>query len=183
MQCGSGENMNNTFKTPKGTDLPFLVLKGKQYLQVAHRLVWFREDHPDWAIETNVVSHSDDKTIAKAVIKDPSGRALADGYKQETQKDFSDHLEKALTGAIGRALAVLGYGTAHAQELDEEHRIVDAPVTAPVSRPQYSQPMQPAPQQRAPVAPAPKAPIKPTGVKPHPSTVGMNLIDDGDSFL
>lgn len=32
------------------------------------------------------------------------------------------------TGAIGRALAALGYGTQFAPELNEEHRIVDAPV-------------------------------------------------------
>ncbi len=32
------------------------------------------------------------------------------------------------SGAIGRALAALGYGTQFAPELDEQHRIVDAPV-------------------------------------------------------
>jgi hypothetical protein len=32
------------------------------------------------------------------------------------------------SGAIGRALAALGYGTQFAPELDEQHRIVDSPV-------------------------------------------------------
>ncbi|HTD18454.1 MAG TPA: hypothetical protein VK667_02885, partial [Ktedonobacteraceae bacterium] len=38
------------------------------------------------------------------------------------------YIEKAETGAIGRALAALGYGTQFAPELNEEHRIVDSPV-------------------------------------------------------
>ncbi len=41
---------------------------------------------------------------------------------------FSDYIEKAETGAIGRALAALGYGTQFAPEFNEEHRIVDSPV-------------------------------------------------------
>ena len=46
--------MHKTFKTPKGTELPLLDLRGKDYLMVAHRLVWFREEHSDWTIETEV---------------------------------------------------------------------------------------------------------------------------------
>jgi hypothetical protein len=37
-------------------------------------------------------------------------------------------MEKAETGAIGRALALIGYGTQFAPEMDEEDRIVDSPV-------------------------------------------------------
>ena len=31
------------------------VQGGKEYLPVASRLVWFREEHPDWAIVTEPV--------------------------------------------------------------------------------------------------------------------------------
>lgn len=73
------------YKTSKGTELPLLNLRGKQYLEVKFRLVWFREEHPDF-------------------------------------------IEKAETGSIGRALALIGYGTQFcADELDEGKRIVDAP--------------------------------------------------------
>ena len=49
--------------------------------------------------------------------------------KRETKKDFSDHTEKAETSAVGRALAMLGYGTQFAiSDLDEGDRIVDSPV-------------------------------------------------------
>ena len=30
-----------------------MKLKGKDYLQVAWRLVWFREDHPDWPLNAD----------------------------------------------------------------------------------------------------------------------------------
>lgn len=125
--------MSKVFKTPKGTELPLLNLKGKDYLQVAHRLVWFREEHPDACIRTTLLSVNDDQTLAQAEIhiraKDEKSFELrATGIKRETKKDFPDHTEKAETGAIGRALALMGFGTQFAIELDEGARIVDAPV-------------------------------------------------------
>ena len=123
-----------TFKTPKGTELQILQLKGKDYLQVAQRLVWFREDHPDWTICTEAVALDDKHAIFKAWIQDTSGRTIATGHKREDQAHFGDCMEKAETGAIGRALAYCGYGTQFcADELDEAERIVDAPIEAKAS--------------------------------------------------
>lgn len=104
-------------------------IKGKKYLQVAHRLVWFREDHPDWCIETELIERGDGWAIFKAYIKDNEGRLLATGTKVETKAGFPDFLEKAETGAIGRALAIAGYGTQFAPEFDEGERLADAPMT------------------------------------------------------
>jgi hypothetical protein len=56
---------------------------------------------------------------------------MAQAHKAEnkTGDGFKDYLEKAETGAIGRALAMCGYGTQFTgDELDEGVRIVDAPV-------------------------------------------------------
>ena len=64
---------------------------------------------------------------SRAVVTDgKGGRATATG--SECAADFSEYIEKAETKAIGRALAMLGYGTQFAPELNEEHRIVDSPV-------------------------------------------------------
>jgi len=115
-------------KTEKGTTLPLMELKGKSYLQVAYRLVWFREEHPDWTIETEALEIADDHAIFKATVRDQNGRLIATGTKSETRTGFPDFLEKAETGAIGRALALCGYGTQFAPELDEGERIVDTPV-------------------------------------------------------
>lgn len=116
------------YRTDKGTELPLLNLKGKQYLEVKYRLVWFREEHPMWSIETQLVSVTDTSAYAKATIRDETGRIIATSHKFESVQGFPDFIEKAETGAIGRALALIGYGTQFcADELDEGKRIVDAP--------------------------------------------------------
>ena len=122
----------NSFKTPKGTTLPILNLKGKDYLQVAHRLVWFREERPDWRIETEFVALDDQACIAKAIIRNDTGAIMATAHKREDRGHFPDFMEKAETGSIGRALAYCGFGTQFcADEIDEGVRIVDAPQPKP----------------------------------------------------
>jgi len=110
-------------------------IKGKPYLPVAWRLVWFREEHLDWGIETEVVVKVETKSaIAKATIKNEKGFTIAVAHKTENSVGFGDYVEKAETGAIGRALAMCGYGTQFSPELDEfetkigEPRVVDSPV-------------------------------------------------------
>lgn len=102
-------------------------LKGKQYLQVMWRLVWFREDKPTWCIDTKLEQLTDNHAVFSAKISDENGIQKASGYGSESIKDFRDFIEKAETKAIGRALAMLGYGTQFAPELDEGERIVDSP--------------------------------------------------------
>lgn len=126
-----------TFKTPKGTELPLLDFRGKPYLQVAHRLVWFREERPDWSIETEIFRLENNAALGKASIKDASGKVVATGHKYEDVKGFGDFIEKAETGAIGRALALCGYGTQFAPEFDEGERLADAPIQRAVT-PQWT---------------------------------------------
>lgn len=102
-------------------------LKGKQYLQVMWRLVWFREEKPKWCIDTKLEQLTADHAVFSAKISDETGTQKASGYGSESIKDFRDYIEKAETKAIGRALAMLGYGTQFAPELDEGDRIVDSP--------------------------------------------------------
>lgn len=122
-----------TVKTPLGTELPLVNLKGKDYLMVAHRLQWFNEVAEKFYIDTDFLQITDDQTVARAKVTvfDKDGRELkhATATKRETKKDFPDHTEKAETGAIGRALALMGYGTQFAiSDLDEGSRLADAPV-------------------------------------------------------
>ena len=113
-----------------------ISLKGKEYLEVKWRLVWFRQEHPDYGIATTLVTFDPQAKFAifKATITDTAGRVVAEGTKMEDSKGFPDFLEKAETGSIGRALGVLGYGTQFCPEFDEvvagveNPRIVDSPV-------------------------------------------------------
>lgn len=117
--------------TAKGTELPLLDLKGKPYLQVAHRLVWFREDHPRGKIETEIVKIEKDYAVVKATVSvatDEHHIVVAQAHKTEYMDNFGDFLEKAETGAIGRALAMAGYGTQFDPELDEADRLADSPI-------------------------------------------------------
>ena len=98
------------------------------YLPVAARIAWFRKDHPDWSIITKTVKLAEKGVVMKAIIKDANGRVIATARKKETEIGFPDYIEKAETGAIGRALAMCGYGTLQAPEFDEGERIADAPV-------------------------------------------------------
>ena len=117
----------STIKTKAGTTLTLLSLKGKDYLPVAQRLVWFREECPTWGLETSFLKLEETYAIARAEVKDETGRIIATAHKREDAKHFPDFMEKSETGAIGRALAEVGYGTQFAPELDEEDRIVDTP--------------------------------------------------------
>ena len=105
-----------------------MKLKGKDYLQVMWRLVWFREDKPNWSLDSTILEMDADHAVFKAVVLDENGQQKSVGHGSESKRDFGDFIEKAETKAIGRALAMLGYGTQFAPDLDEGERIVDSPV-------------------------------------------------------
>lgn len=120
-----------TEKTPFNPDEHLIKAQGgKDYLPVAYRIVWFREKHPDWGIETVIERLPNETYFAKATIKDEQGRVRATSHKIESHKNFpKGAAEKAETGAIGRALALCGFGTQFETDFDEGERVVDAPIT------------------------------------------------------
>lgn len=105
-------------------------LKGKEYLPVSARLIWFRQEHPDWSIITTPIEINMEKNYAifSASIMNAEGKIIATGTKMETIKDFGDFLEKAETGSVGRALAMCGFGTQFAPEFSEGNRPADSPI-------------------------------------------------------
>jgi len=105
-------------------------VNGNDYLEVKWRLLWFRTDHPDGEIETELVEHRDGVAVFRARVRVPGGGS-ATGWGSESAEDFADYLEKAETKALGRALAALGYGTQFCPDFEfgaAEQRVVDAPI-------------------------------------------------------
>lgn len=114
-------------------------ISGNDYLEVKWRLLWLRTEHPDAEVETQLVSDESWQDAQSKVVREAVFRCVVIlptggkgcGYGSETSSDFRDYREKAETKAIGRALAVLGFGTQFAPEFGGEAgagRPVDAPV-------------------------------------------------------
>lgn len=107
------------------------VQGGRTYLPVSARLIWFREEHPDWGIHTEAVeiNHEKQYAVFRAHIYNAEGKLMATGTKKEDIKGFGDYIEKSETGSVGRALALCGYGTQFSPELDEVGggRLADSP--------------------------------------------------------
>lgn len=121
------------------------VKVASDYLDVKWRLVWFREEHPDGSIMTDLLSQPGvSPAVVKATVTLENG-VTGTGFGQCGSEDWGDWLEKAETRAIGRALALLGFGTQFCQDFDEI--ITDAPIErTPVQdndRPTISDPASP----------------------------------------
>ena len=101
-------------------------IKGKDYLEVKWRIVWFREDHPLGSIDTNIVDTQNQ--IIKANVYDADGNLLGTGHGSPKSGVAANRpYEGAETAAIGRALAHAGYGTQFTGEEEGEH-LADSPV-------------------------------------------------------
>lgn len=102
------------------------------YLDVKWRIVWFRTEHPNGSIATRLMSEPGvSPAVVQATVTLENG-VTATGFGQCGEDDWSDWLEKAETRAIGRALALLGYGTQFCEDFDEI--ISDSPVESPQSQ-------------------------------------------------
>jgi hypothetical protein len=105
---------------------------GKMYLPAAYRIVWFRDElGDDWGIRTSLVEggHQAGFATVHAEILNPAGRVIASGHKTEAKNDFpAGWVEKAESGAVARALALMGFGTQFTPELDDDgYRPADSP--------------------------------------------------------
>lgn len=94
--------------------LPTMPIKGKKYVMVKDRVKAFRDQFPDWRIETELVYHDEGCAIFRASIIDPDGNVHATGHAKEDEGsnniNRTSHIENCETSALGRALACFGIG-------------------------------------------------------------------------
>ncbi len=108
-------------------------IKGKYYLEVKWRIVWFRDTHPDGSISSEIQNLGDMSWVS-ATVNDgekilSTGLATirTAGAKETTWS--GREIEKAETAAIGRALAHAGFGTQFSHESENEvDHLADSPI-------------------------------------------------------
>jgi hypothetical protein len=112
-----------------------LKLQGKDYLEVRWRVVWFRETHPTGAITTELIA-TEPMVIVRAQVHGGDGVLLASDYGTAPAAGKGTwtgrSVEKASTAAIGRALALAGFGTQFDAD-DEGDNLADSPVERPTT--------------------------------------------------
>ncbi len=110
-----------------------IKLQGKDYLEVRWRVFWFREQHPGGAITTELIA-TEPNVIVRAQITNADGVLLAADYGTAPAAGKGTwtgrSVEKASTAAVGRALALAGYGTQFDAD-DENDNLADSPITPP----------------------------------------------------
>lgn len=120
-------------------------IKGKQYVLVSDRILYFNETYLNGCIKTQMVSEPDaDMVVIKAQVTPDSAipeRSFT-GYSQATwgegMVNKTAALENAETSAVGRALAMMGIGV-----IDSVASVDEMSKAGAVSRPSASKPSQP----------------------------------------
>lgn len=120
----SKNNMDKSLKTKA------VSIKGKKYVLVADRIIFFNSEYPNGCIQTQLITpfESDTIIIQATIYPDmahPERKFTAysqavkgDGYINKTSA-----LENSETSAVGRALALMGIGVIESvASVDEIHK-------------------------------------------------------------
>lgn len=98
--------------------MPTIKLQGKNYVQVKDRIVAFRSIFTKGSIETTP-NFTDNYVIFEAKVFDNDNKLLATGHSRVLlNKDKA--IEKCESASVGRALAMIGFGTSESIASYEE---------------------------------------------------------------
>ena len=149
---------------------------GVKYLTVQGRLAWFRHDHPDWTVKTELKMAGQKSIFRSEIIGyiDGAERLIATATAVVGQGE--DAMEKAESASIGRALINAGYGIAFASEEEIGYR----PHGAPAAPQRGGNAYERGNPQRAPQ----RAPQRPQGQRPpaRPMAEDEAFLDEPPGF-
>ena len=114
----------------------------RMYLDVKWRIMWFRPKYPNGKITTNAAKLTDNYAVVEARVycdkNDPADNYISKGIAHReldagNPRFGSRFVESAETAAIGRALALGGFGLQFCCDVNgDETDIVDAPIESGV---------------------------------------------------
>ena len=117
-------------------------IKGKDYVLVSDRVLFFNEEYPNGSIQTEIVKYEDKHVLIKATITPDCSKPerFFTGYAQEIEGSTfinkTSALENAETSAVGRALAMMGIGVIDSiASVDEINKANNRPKTETRSYP------------------------------------------------
>lgn len=84
--------------------------EGQNQNTLQSRLLWFRGDHPDAEIETELVVAEEEMAVCKATLRSPSGGSASSHGSALRELAGAGYVELAEDRALTRALIALGYG-------------------------------------------------------------------------
>jgi hypothetical protein len=88
--------------------------KGKKYVLVSDRVLYFNENYPLGSITSELISDPKDELVIIKATVSPDGIRKFTGYSQAKWGDGhinkTSALENCETSAVGRALALMGIG-------------------------------------------------------------------------
>lgn len=112
-------------------------IKGKKYVLVSDRVLYFNEHYPNWSIQTTRESVGDMEIVKAFVVPDISAPTrMFTWYSQAKRWDWfinkTSALENAETSAVGRALAMMGIWVIDSiASVDEINKAENATKTTP----------------------------------------------------
>lgn len=125
--------------TDKSLQDKAINIKGKEYVQVKDRLVYFNENYPNGRIETEIVSDGE-RVVVRAKVT-PDVKNIERYFTGVSASNPSKALEKqspheiAETSAVGRALAMMGIGVIDAiSSADEMAKVGQVASPQPASK-------------------------------------------------
>jgi len=95
-------------------EMQTIDFKGKEYITVNERLLFFRAEYPSWSLLSEIIFMEDGIVVFKATIIDDAGTVRATGHAYEKEGSSfinkTSYVENCETSAWGRALANLAIG-------------------------------------------------------------------------
>lgn len=96
------------------TKLKTTNIRGKEYVEVHTRIKYFRENHKEYGLNTEIVSLNEKRVVMKTTITDKDGRVVSTGLAYEdhgsSNVNKTSYIENCETSSVGRALGNFGIG-------------------------------------------------------------------------